>query len=142
MQLKNVMSRDLEMVEPTSTLQQAAEKMKSINAGMMPVVDDEQLVGMLTDRDITIRAVAKGKDPRTTRVSEIMTPEAVACFEDQDLEDAVTLMGEKQIRRLMVLDRSNHIVGVVSLGDIATLLSDKQVAGSVLKEISMPSAGN
>jgi CBS domain-containing protein len=138
MKLKNMMSTDVEMVELKNTLQEAAKKMESINAGVMPVVDDQRLVGMLTDRDITIRAVAAGKDPKTTKVGEVMTKEVVSCFEDQELEDAVTLMGEKQIRRMMILDRANKIVGVISLGDIATLLKDKEVSGTVLNQISMP----
>jgi len=138
MKLKNVMSTDLEMVELKSTVQEAAQKMDDINVGLMPVVEDQRLVGMLTDRDIAIRAVAAGKDPKTTKVSEVMTKDVISCFEDQELEDAVNLMGEKQIRRMMILDRANKIVGVVSLGDIATLLKDKEVSGTILKQISMP----
>jgi CBS domain-containing protein len=136
MKLKDIMSRDLEFVDPNTSLQEAAKKMKDINAGPMPVVEDRKPLGILTDRDITIRAVAEGKDTRKTKVSEIMTQEVIACFEDQDVAEAAKIMGEKQVRRLMILDRNQKLVGIVSLGDIATFTKDKELAGGALEEVS------
>jgi CBS domain-containing protein len=136
MKLKDIMSRDLEFVDPKTSLQEAAKKMKDINAGPMPVVENQKPLGILTDRDITIRAVADGKDPRKTKVGEIMTQEVIACFEDQDVAEGAKIMGEKQVRRLMIVNRNQKLVGIVSLGNIATFTKDKELAGGALEEVS------
>src|ERR671937_1268828 len=101
MQVKEVMTHGVECIRPEATLQEAATKMKELDVGPLPVCgDDDRLVGMLTDRDITIRAVAEGQDPKTARVQDVMTPDITYCFEDQDVKEAARLMEEKQIRRL------------------------------------------
>jgi CBS domain-containing protein len=139
MQIKDVMTRGVEVVRPDETLQQAARKMKSIDVGPLPVCDGERLVGMITDRDIIVRATAEGRDPKTTPVKEAMTPGVVYVFEDQDIEEAALLMRQRQIRRLVVLDNNKRLVGILSLGDLAEDSGDDQLSGEVLEGVSEPS---
>jgi CBS domain-containing protein len=138
MQLKEIMTREVNVIPPEATLKKAAEKMKNLDVGPLPVCDGEWLVGMLTDRDIIIRAVAAGRDPSTTKVRDVMTPEVVYCFEDQNVEEAAQLMEENQIRRLPVLNRNKWLVGIVSLGDLAVDTGDRQLVGKVLEQVSEP----
>jgi len=138
MQLKNVMTRDVEVVRPDASVQDAAAKMKRLDVGPLPVCDGKRVLGMVTDRDITIRAVAEGRDPKATTVQEVMTDEVIYCYEDQDAEDAARLMAEKQVRRLLVLDRDKNLVGIVSLGDLAVDTADPIRAGETLERVSQP----
>src|SRR5919197_1489570 len=138
MQLKDVMTRDVEVVRPDATLQEAAGRMKALDVGVIPVCDGEHLMGMLTDRDITVRAVAAGRDPRTTHVRDIMTPDVVYGFEDQDIQDAARLMEQYQIRRLPVLNRHKHLVGMVALGDLAVHATTQPMTAEVLEQVSEP----
>jgi CBS domain-containing protein len=138
MQLKEIMTRGVNVISPEATLKEAAEKMKNLDVGPLPVCDGERLVGMLTDRDITVRVVAAGCDPSTTKVGDVMTPEVVYCFEDQSVEEAAKLMEEQQIRRLPVLNRNKWLVGIISLGDLAVDTGDRQLAGKVLEQVSEP----
>ena len=128
MKLQELMTPNIEIVRPNATLEEAAMRMKERDIGLIPVCDDEQLCGMLTDRDITVRATAYGQDPTTTPVEG----------EDQDEEDAAKLMEEKQIRRLIIIDRDNRLVGIVSLGDLATRTSREQLAGEALEKVCRP----
>jgi len=139
MNLRDIMTSDVECVRPEDTLQEAARKMKTLDVGMMPVCgDQDKVVGMLTDRDITIRATAEGMDPKTTKVRESMSADVVWCYDDQDTEEAARLMQEHQVRRLLLMDRNKRLVGVVSLGDLATG-SKRERAGQVLQGVSEPS---
>jgi CBS domain-containing protein len=139
MKLKDIMTPDVACVRPGDTLQEAARRMKDLDVGPMPVCgDDDKIVGMLTDRDITIRATAEGLDPKTTRVRDAMSEDVVWCFDDQDTDDAAKLMQERQVRRLLVMSRDKRLVGIVSLGDLATESKKKQ-AGEVLQDVSEPS---
>ena len=138
MQLKEIMTHGVDVIPPDATVKEAAEKMKKLDVGPMPVCDGERLVGILTDRDITIRAVAEGRDPSMTKVRDVMTPEIVYCFEDQDVKDAAILMEEKQIRRLPILNHNKWLVGIVSLGDLAVGTGDQKLAGEALERISEP----
>jgi CBS domain-containing protein len=138
MQLKDVMTRDVEIVEFDTSLQDAANKMGTLDVGVLPVREGNQLVGMLTDRDITIRAVAAGRDPKQTTVGEVMSPDLVYCYEDQDVKVAAQMMADHQIRRLPVLNRDQQLVGIVSLGDLAVDLADDKLTGEALEEISEP----
>jgi CBS domain-containing protein/sporulation protein YlmC with PRC-barrel domain len=138
-QVKDIMTRQVEVVHPEGTLWEAAQKMAALDVGMLPVCSGDQLVGMLTDRDITVRATAEGRDPKATRVHEVMTPEVVYVFEDDDVSDAARIMIEQQIRRLVVLDRSKQLVGIISLGDLAVHTGDTQQAGQTLEGVSEPS---
>ena len=142
MRVSEVMTRDAECIGPDATLQQAAEKMKSLDVGSLPVCDNDRLAGMLTDRDITVRSVSDGHDPRTDRVRDAMTPKVISCSEDQDIAEAAKLMKENQIRRLPVLNRAKRLVGIVSLGDLAAETHDEQLAGSTLEAVSEPSQPN
>jgi CBS domain-containing protein len=138
MKLKEVMTPGVEVIAPEATLQQAAAKMRRLNIGPLPVCDGDQLVGMLTDRDITVRAVAEGCDPTSTTVREAMTPDIAYCFDDQAIEDAIQTMERYQIRRLPILDRDKRLVGMVSLGDLAVSRGDQQQVGETLKQVSEP----
>ena len=137
MQLSNIMSHDVEVISPDSTIQDAADKMKSLDVGSLPVCDGTRLLGMLTDRDIAVRAVAAGCPPSTS-VRDAMTPYVTCCFDDEDVQRAAKVMQEKQIRRLPVLNHDKRLVGIVSLGDIATQTGDKTLSGKSLEEVSQP----
>jgi CBS domain-containing protein len=136
MDVREVMTPDVVIASPDDTLQHAAEMMVDIDAGVLPVGEKDRLVGMLTDRDITVRAVAAGKAPDACKVREIMSPEIKYIYEDETLEDAARNMSELQIRRLPVLNRDKRLVGIVSLGDLA--LKKKTAAGDALKGVSRP----
>src|SRR5687768_10985150 len=98
MKVREVMTRGAECVRPDNTLQEAAERMRSLDIGPLPVCDNDRLVGMVTDRDITVRATAEGWDPWTTKVREAMTPDILYCFEDDDVKQAAKTMKDKQVR--------------------------------------------
>jgi CBS domain-containing protein len=140
--VRDVMSRDVEVIHPDSVIQEAAGKMKSLDVGSLPVCDNRRLLGMVTDRDIAIRAVAAGRDPKSTKVSDAMTPELIYCFEDEPLREAAKLMERYQIRRLPILDREKHLVGIVSLGDLAVDTGNERLSGTVLEEVSEPAKPN
>ena len=129
-----IMTRSVAVVQQDDTLQHAAQKMKSLNVGSLPVCDGDAMVGVVTDRDITVRGVAAGLVPQESRVSAVMTAEMRWCSESDTVQQAMDLMGEAQVRRLAVLDENRKIVGVVSLGDLATRQSAHTDA--TLREIS------
>ena len=139
MQVKDVMTRNVEVVAPGDTLEQAARKMQELDVGPMPVCEGNRVVGMLTDRDITVRATAAGCDPKSTLVADVMTQEVIACREDDDVRDAARLMEEKQVRRILVLSREGDLRGIVSLGDLATTAPHQARSGDVLEQVSQPS---
>jgi CBS domain-containing protein len=135
MQLKHIMTEYVEVIAPESSIQEAAAQMRSLDVGVLPVSNEGCLVGMLTDRDLTIRAVADGRDPKNTTVKEVMSQDVAYCFEDQDLEEAEWVMDKRQIRRLPILDRDKRLVGIVSLGDIA-IKAEENGAGETLQKVS------
>ena len=136
MLLRDIMTHGVTEVPPHATLREAADRMRSLDVGLLPVCDGQKFLGVLTDRDIAIRAVAQGFDPNTTNVTEAMTPEVIYCFDDEDVQKAVELMEQRQIRRLLVMDHQKHAVGVVSLGDIATRNANDRLSGEALERIS------
>lgn len=136
--LRDIMTRDVEVIRPDSVIQEAAGKMKSFDVGSLPVCENRRLIGVVTDRDIAVRAVASGLDTRTAKVSEAMTPELIYCYEDEDVKEAAKLMERYQIRRLPILNREKQLVGIVALGDLAVEASDR-MTGQVLEEVSEPS---
>jgi len=139
MQVAEVMSRGVECTHPKATLQMAAQKMRELDVGDLPVCgQQDKLVGMLTDRDIVVRAVARGDDPRTCLVSDCMTPKVIYCFADQDVVEAAHLMRDNKVRRLVVLDRDKQLAGIVSLGDLALDTGDMALVGSTLEGVSEP----
>lgn len=127
MQVSQAMSRDVQVADPGQTIQDAAKMMADIDAGILPVREGDRLVGMISDRDIAIRAVATGKGPQT-QVREIMSEEVLYCYEDEDIEDVARNMGDVRVRRLPVVNRDKRLVGIVSLGDVAC--SGDQVAAA------------
>ena len=139
MKIAEVMTRDVELTSPDATLQQAAKTMAEDDLGFLPVGENDRMVGMITDRDIAIRAVAKGRDPTTTKVREVMTDRVLYCFEDEDVDKAAESMSREQIRRLPIVDRRKRLVGVVSLGDIA-LKHNTGKAGKTLSSVCHESA--
>ena len=138
MKVNEIITHDPEVIRPETALIEAAQKMKSLDIGMLPVCDGDRLVGVITDRDITVRGVAQGYDPKTARVQEVMTPEVIYCFDDEDVKDVAKKMEEKQVRRLPVLNREKRLVGIVSLGDLAVRTGKEKLAGEVLERVSAP----
>ena len=138
MQIREIMTRDPVVTPPDTTLQEAAKVMRDLDSGVLPIGEDDRLLGILTDRDITIRATAEGKDPNSTPVREVMSSEVVACFEDEDEQEAAAKMQEHQLRRLVVLDRNERLVGIVSMGDLALYTTDDRLAGEVTEAVSEP----
>jgi CBS domain-containing protein len=136
MQLKEFVNSRVETVQCDDTLQRAAEKMRELDVGSLPVCEGGQLVGMITDRDITIRAVAKGSEPAAATVREVMTPGVVCCFENEEVEEAARIMQENQVRRILVLNEANELVGITSLGELATATGDHRLAGETLESVS------
>ena len=141
MQVLDVMTRDVETIAPDASLQQAAEAMEAMGVGSLPVCDGRRLVGTLTDRDIVVRGVATGRSPVEMVVRECMTEDISYAFEDEDSEEVLARMKTLQIRRLAVLDKEKNLVGIVSLGDIATepRAADSKEVGEAIAEISEPS---
>jgi CBS domain-containing protein len=138
MQVNQVMSRQVKLASPTDTLQQAARMMAELDAGVLPVGDNDRLVGMITDRDIAIRGDAEGRDPTKTTVGQVMSPEAVKyCFEDEDVEKVAQNMAQLKVRRLPVVNREKRLVGIVSLGDLSRR-ADTSAAGDALRGVSQP----
>ena len=136
MRVAEVMTRGVEIASPDDTVQKAASRMAELDAGVLPVGENDRLVGMVTDRDIAIRVVAQGKGP-DTKVRDVMTPEVRYCFEDENLDQAVRNMGENKVRRLPVMSRDKRLVGIVSFGDVA-LYGDSQQADTAATAVSEP----
>jgi CBS domain-containing protein len=138
MKLGEIMTHPVEVIQPDDTLQAAAKKMRDRNIGFLPVCDGEVLMGVLSDRDITIRALADGMDVNVMLARDLMTTPTIYCFEDQDISEAARIMAENQIRRLVVLSRDDkRLVGVVSLGDLARK-ETTDLSGKVLQKVSEP----
>ncbi|MBE0536303.1 MAG: CBS domain-containing protein [Phycisphaerae bacterium] len=133
MKVKELMSAGVEMINSDASLAEAAELMRSRDKGVLPVCEADEIVGVITDRDIVIRAIAKGKDPSKTFVGEIMTPEAYYCFEEDDITDAARQMEDQAIRRLLVFNTDYEPVGMISLADFAVKSHDEHLTHEVLE---------
>lgn len=142
MKLSEIMTREVEILQPDDTLRLAAQKMRDRDIGFLPVCDGESLMGVLSDRDIAIRALADSMDINVMLGRDLMTTPAIYCFDDQDVTDAAKVMGENQIRRLVILGRENErVVGVISLGDLVRKgITD--LSGQVLQRVSEPENQN
>jgi len=134
MKTSKCMTRDVQLVSPTQTIRDAARMMVELDAGALPVQQDDRLVGMITDRDIAVRAVAQGKSPDTP-VRDVMSREVLYCFDDQEIADVARNMGEVKVRRLPVVNRDKRLVGIVSIGDLA-LKEEQTLTGSAVASIS------
>ena len=138
MKLAAIMTGGIETVTPQASLAEAAKKMASQDIGSLPVcAERSRVVGIITDRDITVRAVARGMDPNRTRVEEVMTRDVLSCRSDAEVAEACDLMEKRQVRRLLVTDGTDTPIGIVSLGDIALCLRESR-SGEVLKKVSEP----
>ena len=135
MKVHECMSREVTIASPKQTIAEAARLMAECDSGVLPVGENDRLVGVITDRDIAIRAVAQKRGPETP-VRDIMSKEVLYCYEDDDVEDCAGNMGDQQVRRLPVLDRDKRLVGIVSLGDIAKKAESE--AGHAVAEITRP----
>jgi len=136
MEVREIMSRNVECISPSATLQEAASRMRTRDIGFLPVCQGDQVIGTLTDRDAMIRAIAQGMDPTKTTAKEIMSRDVFFSFEDQDIEDVAEYMSERQVRRMIILDRDKKLVGVVSLGDVAKTDGEEKVSAQALRQIS------
>ncbi len=136
MKVSKVMTRDVRLIEPAQTIQEAAQMMAELDTGIMPVREGDRLVGMITDRDITVRAVAQGRGSDTP-VRDVMTEEVKYCFEDDDTNEVARNMADLQVRRLPVLDQDKRLVGIISLADMAVTEGASQ-AGEAVAGISQP----
>jgi CBS domain-containing protein len=136
MKVSDVMTRDVRVANPNESLQEAAKVMAILDAGALPVGEDDRLVGMITDRDIAVRGIAKGIGP-DAKIRDVMTKEVKYCFEDQDVDEVTRNMGEIQVRRLPVVNRKKRLVGILSLGDVAFERGGKGTA-QTLGRISRP----
>lgn len=139
MKIQDIMTRNPEVVTPNTSLQNAAQKMESLDVGSMPVCNGKKLVGVITDRDITIRATAEGINPSQAKVSDFMTDHVHYCHADQNVDEAARIMKENQIRRLPVVNGDNELVGILALGDLAVDMDNNRKSGEALEEISRPS---
>ncbi len=140
MNVSEIMTTDFEMIDGTASLTEAAEKMKSLNVGFLPVREGTRLAGLLTDRDIVIRGLAEGRDPGSMQVKDILSSDVVYCYDDDSVEDAARLMEDNQIRRLIVVNHDQTPVGILSIGDIAVKSGQEELAGEILERISEPAA--
>ena len=138
MQISEIMSRDVVIVSPSDSLQMVAQKMAEIDSGIMPVGEKDRLVGIVTDRDIVLRAVAKGKTPGKSTARDVMSPDIKYCYEDETLENAARNMSTLQVKRLPVLNREKRLVGIVSLGDLAMEPKADEQSKDALVGISQP----
>jgi len=136
MLVKQCMIRDVQLASPETTIKEAAQKMRDGDFGALPVAENDRLIGMVTDRDIVIRAVSEGKDPNSTKVTDCMTKQVLYCYEDQTLEEVAKNLGDNQIRRVPVLSREKRLVGIVALGDIATSDVSPNKVEETLSDIS------
>ena len=136
MRVAEIMTRDVRVTHPDQSIQEAARMMADADAGIMPVSEGDRLVGMISDRDIAVRAVAEGKGPQTP-VREVMSPEVKYCFEDEDTDHVARNMAEIQVRRLPVVNRDKRLVGIIALGDLA-VMEGAHPAGEAISGISQP----
>lgn len=137
MNIRDCMSSEVKVISPAQTLQEAARSMMELDVGALPVGENDRLVGMITDRDIVVRAVSLGLAPNTS-VRDVMSKELMYCFDDQDINTVARNMGELKVRRLPVVDRDKRLVGIISMGDLANGGADNLSVAETLTEISQP----
>ena len=138
-QLRSIMTRNVQVVQPESSVFEAATMMRRLNVGFLPVCDGRRLEGVITDRDIVIRPIADSRDPQLTPVRDAMSPQLVYAYDGDSVEHAAELMRQHQIRRLPIVDHNKHLVGIVSLGDLAVDAGNDRLSGATLERISEPS---
>ena len=134
MKISEIMTTNVECVTPESSLPELAHKMKTLDVGFLGICDDDRLVGSVTDRDIVVRAIAGGRDVNSTTARDIMTPDVIWCYEDDDVKTVAEKMRDKEVRRIVILNKEKRLVGVVSLGDISKV--EEKESGKTLKDIA------
>ena len=135
MQIKDVMTQQVDLIDPAAVLTDVARVMRDSDVGVLPIGEGDKLIGVVTDRDIVVRALANSRNPETTPVREAMSEQVFYCFEDQSTEEVANNMGEQQVRRLPVMNRDKRLVGIVTLGDLSAGGATRE-AGSALGLIS------
>jgi len=134
MKVQEIMSTNVETVMPNVSLRAAARKLSNFNVGALPVVDDGKLLGIITDRDVSVYAIAIGRDPQNTEVQTVMTKNVITCYEDQNITEAAQIMEAHNIRRLTVLNRNDEIAGFLTVDDLAPV--SHELAGAVLQAVT------
>lgn len=142
MQVKEIMTSDVETIDANTMLVEAASLMRELDTRVMPVRQEQQLVGIITDRDITIRAAAEGKDPKETTVREAMTPQIFYCFEEDDINEAASIMKDKGLHRLLVINKDNQPVGFISYADFTVKIRDEKLGWEILEKIPEPACSH
>lgn len=138
MKLSDVMHRNVEVIDSEATLHEAARRMSEADVGVLPVTAGGRLTGMLTDRDIVVRSIARGAHPDETKVADAMTDEVECCYEDDSIDEVSRKMSDRQIQRLVVLNDDDALVGIVSIGDLARARDNAPAAAHALEEIKRP----
>ncbi|MFN2309012.1 MAG: CBS domain-containing protein [Gammaproteobacteria bacterium] len=138
MQIRDIMTHSFMCIERHAAIRNAAELMRKLDVGMLPVKEDGEIIGAVTDRDITVRATAKGADPNTTTVGDIMSNEVYTCYEDNDVEQAARIMGDHQIHRLMVTNNIGEFVGMLAIADLARNPKTERLTAGILEEVTQP----
>ena len=141
MKVREIMSSHVKQISSSAMASEAADKMKTFDVGALPILEDNKIVGMLTDRDIVVRAIATGMDPKMTVIKDILTPEVLCCFEEDDISTAARIMEDNQVRRLVVLDNDKTVVGMISLGDLALKTSNDHLTYEILERVCGPARG-
>jgi CBS domain-containing protein len=134
MKIASIMTTDVTIISPDESIQSATNKMEALDCGFLPVGENDKLVGTITDRDIALRAVGKGKAP-DCRVGDVMSTDIKYCYEDQEVSEVSANMGEQQVRRLPVVNRDKRLVGIVSIGDLSQVALREDI-GAALRKIS------
>ena len=142
MRVSEAMTREVRVASPGQSIREVAKIMAEIDAGAMPVGDNDRLVGMITDRDIAIRAVAQGKGPDTPVRDVMSTEQVLYCYDDEELDHVAKNMSEQQVRRLPVVNRDKRLVGIVSIGDLAVDTGEDELKAQVLEGVSAPATPN
>lgn len=138
MKVRDIMSSPVEKIQSDATVAQAARLMQISDIGVLPIMGEGDVIGVLTDRDITVRVVAEGLDPRATSVVEVMSVDVICCSEDSRIQDAAIIMEENKVHRLLVLSGANEISGILSLSDIARTIKDDHLIHEILESICQP----
>ncbi len=137
MQVKDIMTPNVQGIEASATVMDASKRMQRLNIGALPVFEQQRAIGMITDRDIIIRSIAADMNAAKTPVRDVMTESILSCSVNSSIQEAAELMEQYQVRRLLVRDENDHVSGVISLGDLA-VRSDKELSAEALKKISEP----
>ena len=134
MKIREIMSSDVECVDPETALTEVANKMKTLDVGFIPVCQNDRLAGTVTDRDIVVRGIAGNRDVKTLKARDIMSKDVVFCQEDEDIKNVAKKMRDKDVRRILILNHAKRLVGVVSIGDIVK--AEEKIGGQTLRDIT------